>query len=665
MNSKWKTAIIWIIGIGVLALIVFVGMRDTIDRQMNPDITKAEWLSMLEDQFGTAYAEEDGDLDELVDGRFIAISSMTVLGEDRLKSITDEEINDSTMINIAVEKDVVSRKSLNRSFSRDDAGEVIAKLLELYGDPEYYPTYYEPQYKGGVVDITSFVVSDYNSDYTTFTIPRSEDADINNGNIVLIRNEYGIAEARKVIASTDNGDGTVSISATEVDDASDVMESVSFSGAADFSYLKNFVVDENDSANGESASVDTGKTYASVGSPLLLTQTVYAADGGLWERLTEKTAIQGSETSPYMDFSITIQHRTDEQGDDRWKSTLRYNGETLNPKLFEVKKDYQPESDDAHKIDFTEGTWISGDEGKGLNVNIDSKTELTIAFKNFSVTASGYAEWLDPGDEKNNIDVNVNSDIEITGKIETMAEGRYPLVTVPVPIAVTGGIVSIDFTLYMIVGLDGEVSFTYEINGAHAGMNISTKNGFVIRHGHESTNLSIDLNIEGYAGVRPEVAVCVLEEFKLVDPCMDVTAGASAETLDKHEGFEDYPPCIQLKAYAPTIKLKGHNSESTLAWKIINLLGVDDSVDIIDADYAYSHFFGKQLHIEEELDGSMNVLEGGEEVCTHITQEELSDVLEEKVQEEVDNQKQKFNEWIERKIEEWLNQWLAENCGGC
>ena len=41
MNSKWKTTFVWLIGIAVVALIVFIGMKDSIVRPMNEEKANA------------------------------------------------------------------------------------------------------------------------------------------------------------------------------------------------------------------------------------------------------------------------------------------------------------------------------------------------------------------------------------------------------------------------------------------------------------------------------------------------------------------------------------------------------------------------------------------------------------------------------------------------
>ena len=53
-----------------------------------------------------------------------------------------------------------------------------------------------------------------------------------------------------------------------------------------------------------------------------------------------------------------------------------------------------------------------------------------------------------------------------------------------------------------------------------------------------------------------------------------------------------------------------------MAYKAINFIGWagKDSFEIIDADKAYSDFWGKQMHVEVSEDGSLVGITGGEEV---------------------------------------------------
>ena len=108
-----------------------------------------------------------------------------------------------------------------------------------------------------------------------------------------------------------------------------------------------------------------------------------------------------------------------------------------------------------------------------------------------------------------------------------------------------------------------------------------------------------------------------------------------------------------------------------MAYKAINFIGWagKDSFEIIDAEKAYSDFWGKQMHVEVSEDGSLVGITGGEEVCTHIKDVDLKEELKKKAQEELEKKKQeaqkRIQEEIERRLEEMLNEWLEENCGGC
>lgn len=128
---------------------------------------------------------------------------------------------------------------------------------------------------------------------------------------------------------------------------------------------------------------------------------------------------------------------------------------------------------------------------------------------------------------------------------------------------------------------------------------------------------------------------------------------------------------MQLKLYAPLIKIGAHYGESTLAYKAINFMGwaTKDSFEIIDADMAYENFYGKKMQVEVDENGKLVAFEGGEEVCTHIKDEDLREELEKKAQEELDKKKQdaqkRIQDEIERRLEEMFNKWFEENCGGC
>lgn len=681
MSERGQKIFKWIVWIALIAIIA-LGIYKKSMKILNPPISRTEWVENLEESFGEEFPQQIGDGNKAATRDFVALTSMVMIGDERLSYYTDNTLTDDERISIAIDKGIVSQNEMDQPISDQDASEILDKVMDLYCGVESFPEYCSIRLEEGTVNGTEWNISNHNEDYTSFEVPK-ESFSGNEGDVILVRDDLGIAVPLEITAVEDTGSDTVRLETKEVDDSKNVIEAVDFSGAADFSYLLNSL----DGGSGESdtgieegkANGRTGLAYNpnQAGAPMLLCASVPGPTllaAGWWEditdKVTEKTTIQGRESTPTANLEVAVQYRVDERDDKRLTITPRLNGKFIDPKLGKgYKREWTVPSDDEQvKVDFTDGADLSD----RTNVNIDTKIKGTIKFKNLSVTADGYFECLDWDDQKNRVNVYVNSDIECDLKISQGVEGRFKLVTLDLPIAATGGTVAVDVTFYMVVGLNGEVTFTYEINGGHAGVEISVANGTITPvKSCKSKEFNLDAKVSLEAGFRGVVGVTVCNKYFLCDPYVDIKAGASAETLDKKEGFEDVPACMQLKLYAPLIKIGAHYGESTLAYKAINFIGWagKDSFEIINADKAYSDFWGKQMHVEVAEDGNLVGITGGEEVCTHIKDVDLREELEKKAQEELDKKKQeaqkKIQEEIERRLEEMLNQWLEENCGGC
>ncbi len=540
--------------------------------------------------------------------------------------------------------------------------------MNLYCGVESFPEYCSIRLEDNVVDGTGWEINSHNDDYSSLTMPKSAFSG-NVGDIILVRDDYGIAVPLTIENIDDTNSDVVNISTSEVDEDAMIIEAVEFSGYGDFSYLSNNASsDANESDGTAAAPIDAFNMY---GQPVMMCASMPAVAMAEWfethiEETAEKTAIQVTGATPSANIDITVQYRENEQGDGRFAITPRINGAFFDPKIGKgyKKEDLVPSDEDRGSVDFTDGADITDN----INLNIDSKVKGTIRLKNLSVTADGYFEWLNPGDEKNRVNVYVNSDIECNLEIKSGIEGRFKLVTIPVPIASTGGSVSVDITFYMVIGLDGSVKFTYEIEGGHVGIEVSVADKTVTPvKSCKSKNFDVEANVSLEAGVRAVVDVNVCNKYDLCDPYVEIKAGASAETLEKKEGFENLPPCVALKLYCPLIRVGAHYGESTFAYKMLNFIGwaSKDSFEIIDADKAYRNYWGKQLHVEFDENGKLTAMQGGEEVCTHVKKEELEEKLKEKAEDEIDDIKDEAERRLLDKVEEMLEEWLEKNCGGC
>ena len=663
---KW---VVWIIVIALLAGSIY----SRTNKFVNPAITRSAWIELLEDRFGKSYNTVLENENDFATGEFRAISSMNMVGDERLRFYIDDSITDEVRKSIAIQKGIVSERELNKEISNNEAEKKLNKILDFYCGPDNYPEYCSARFEDNVINGTDWAVINHDEDYTSLEI-EGEVNKVSEGDIILVRNDYGIAVPLEVTNVEDIGNGKLNVTTEEPSEESTVIEAIDFSGVGDFSYLING--NNGSGNNGSDPENDEepqdgdgtfGMAYPTGGQPLLLCSTApNLVAMGKWEEIknavNDKTTIKGNETTPEVDLEIGMVYREDEQDHHKLTITPRMNGELINPKLGKGFK-----WGDTDK-DFTDGADITD----RLNVNIDSKLKGTVKFKNMSVTADGYFECLDWDDEKNKVNVHVNADVEFDLTITSGVEGRFRLITIPVPIAATGGTVAVEVTIMMVVGIDGTVSFTYTINGGKAGieMSVAEKRVSPIKD-CDSTKFDISADAKLEAGIRAVIAVEVANKYALCDPYIEFKAGASAETLEKKKGFEDYPSCIQLKLYAPVVRSGAHYGESTLTYKALNFLGLanKDTFEVINEDTAYNLFFGKQLHIESDEQNTITILEGGEEVCTHLTDEELAKLLEKKAKEELEKKKreaqEKALEQLEKKLEEWLDNWVQKNCGDC
>ena len=232
--------IVWLI---IAILVVGQGFR-LVDFITNPNsilnskpISREEWVTMLGDGFGDeSICESVSDGDEIITGKYAAITAMSALGEERLSYLSDKELNDDTKLELALEYGIVSKKKLNNKITIGEAEEILLSALNIYCNPEYYPEYFDVQTKVDVVDADRWNIIEYNVDTQTITANIADEAP-EIGEIIMFTNEHGIAQARYVDQIFENGLGTYDVQVSPVENISDIFDSISFSGCSDFSYI--------------------------------------------------------------------------------------------------------------------------------------------------------------------------------------------------------------------------------------------------------------------------------------------------------------------------------------------------------------------------------------------------------------------------------------------
>lgn len=688
---KW---IVWLV-IATIFIVKVVDLAIVIKDAMVEPITRVEWMEQLADGFGDpsiAASVEEGEL--FTTGEYAAITAMDAIGEKRLAYLSDEELTNQKKIDIALQYGVVEKGRLIKKISEEKANEIILKALDLYCSPDYYPEYFEVKTKTEVINADRWEISKYDEESQTITANISgEPPEV--GRIIMFTDEYGIAQAKYVTQVDNTGANAYNIQVGNVNDIAEIFDELSFSGASDFSYLVGSKTPgEDDKKLGEvqqtakaSKNPFVTTVYAAEKEPILLAE---------WEWFEDKTAIKkekNTEDTKKSDIEFNLEITSTEKNGKETSKVTSY----ISVKSDGVTKKYKFEIDDTGKEKFTaevsgEGlpSFAFSENDKKATSNDTSyfKDEMgvkaNIKMEGFGVCTSGYYQWADPDDSKNYVEVLASADkVNISTSAKLSFEDKYKIGSIPIPIAVTAGVVSIDLNVYLVVGASGELTLWYEIDDPYVGMNVSTANGVKPLHGYSNEDTGVRAKIEINGGFIGEAAVVVLKTWDLADPGVDVRAYASASTIDVKDTYklkDEYlgTSCIELKAQAPVIKLTASAGKDSLVYAILDTLKVEASYDLIKKDSDSKYLKKITYHVEYESDGKITVtkLETGkkhEDLCTHIEKkpkevldsEGIVDTVEDAVDEKVNEAEEEAKKKLEKMIEDELNKWLEENCGGC
>ena len=692
MSERWQKIFKWIVWLVIAALFIVkvIDLSIAIKDAMVEPITREVWMEQLADGFGDpsiATSVEEGDL--YTTGEYAAITAMDAIGEKRLAYLTEDELSYQKKVELATQYGVIEERLLEKNISAEKADEIMVKALDLYCSPDYYPEYFSVKTKTDITNADRWNISQYDEESQTIKATINGDPP-EVGEIIMFTDEFGIAQAKYVTQINNSGANAYNIQVDDVDDITAIFDEISFSGSSDFGYL----VGGKTPGEGDKKLGQGQETAKSSYNPFVT--TVYAAESdpillAEWEWFEDKTALKkekNTEGTKKSDIEFNLEITPTEENGKEMKKVTSY----ISVKSDGMTMKYIFEIDDTGKGKLSAD--VSGDNLPSFALSEDDMSDDTsciegemgvkanIKMEGFGVCTSGYYQLADPGDSKNYVEVLASAEkVKISTSAKLSFEDKYKIGSIPIPIAATGGVVSVDLNVYLVVGASGELTLWYEIDNPYVGLNVSTANGVKPLHGYSNEDAGIRAKIELNGGFIGEAAVVVLGEWDLVDPGVDVRAYASASTIDVKDTYkvkDEYSEttCIELKVQAPVIKLTASVGEDSLLYAILDTLKVEASYDLIKKDS--DKIPQLTYHVEYEDDGKITVtkLESGkkqEDVCTHIEKkpkEELEyegivEDIEEKAEDIIDDEEEAARKKIEKMIEDALNKWLEENCGGC
>ena len=694
--------IVWIILFICIGFIIF----EKVDSVDNPIISQTEWNAMLTESFGDNALLTLKNSEEPVTREYAAITSMMALGENRLKYLTGKsEFSDSDLKKLAIKNSIVSSFNLKDTLSQKEANEIIVKALSLYFSPDYYPEYCEIETKVNIIDASLWEIVSYDKQNEILTakldfVPQQ-------GQVITLTNEFGVMEAREIKEVTSKSNNTYVLQLNEIADISQIIESISFSGYSDFSYLAS-MSNNNSTNNSRTKEEYVFETYTP-GRPLLLSSNIPGIQVAEWELSDGKLIITKDKAKDCKTSDIEISAKIVENTKDgksvtegvvyikvsagKESSIYKYTIDTEGNEKLELTNEYVEVEISKEEVKET-----SKNDSKKPASNSGFKDTTTVAaniqIEDFSVCSSAYFEGsydlfngVDVSSPNNYAEVLVGAKkVEISSKVQVATEDKYKIGSFPIPIASTVGAASVNLNLYLVITSNGEVTLWYEIEDPYVGATISVTNGLDLPHGHSSEDAGIKAKFEVGGGFIGEAALVVFNKYVLANPSVDVRAYASAGTIDvpeQYEVLEEYKgtSCLELKAQAPTISISPSSGPDSLCAKVLELKGIETTYVIIEKDSEMIPF-KVVCHLEEDKYGNLTFYildaeESHEDLCTHIkVREPVVDDdgniiinYKDQIEEEKERKRKELQEQIRKEfeaaIEKALEEFMLENCEGC
>lgn len=471
---------------------------------LDAEVTKYEWIAMLCEKNGiteynnqTAYfqdvkednsyfsyiqaAVEWGIIDAkedsfngnvAVEGKEIALTAMRILGQKKIQIYlgTDEKITDDEYIDLAIENGLIEKSQLKEKIEKDECVEILNKFETLYFGEFWKDNYSVVEYKKDIIQLSSENVLDYNTDCSKAIFQGESGREISEGSVVIFEQENTKLKVARKVESVE-GDGTTLLTPVDLDK---VVETLVVSDIAELT-LENIVnyygLEEKDDS---------------------VSNLNYHSSSGAKANRTE--------------FSLGKNN----------------NGFTLT--LFTV------EEEEEKKLALRaadKNTGIAYEVPLNVLVEADNEYEAVIDVDKIFIGGQVVYSALDDGIEY--ADVAVDAHATVSGMIKTSKEQRILLCETPVPLG--NGIVGVDVQIYLVLSVDGGISFEAEMP-IKASMCYERNKG--IRKFEPSISVekpTIEANCTGELALRVEPILVVFGCLKVVDLELDVGVVANATSV--------------------------------------------------------------------------------------------------------------------------------------
>ncbi len=668
MNKDAQRRIALIIIVAVICS-MFGSSIDKENLKENPAISVGKWNQMIAAAFQTEVQKNTNEKQPLT-GEYIAETLMDNFEEDTIKILSDEKgyVNG---VEFAVANGIISRNQVQSEFSQDAADRALSIAMDLYSSEIMYPEYNETVYRENVVEAFDWDIVSGDEEFSSIVVNTTGEAP-KEGEILLLHDEKGIAKARKVVSSQQNDQGGYVLSLARVEQLSEIAEVISFSGVAEF----DSPVEQKMS---QTAYIPMAHT-ATAGLPMPTHTSAFIVDGAknLWEgaKNTWNNIVEGVDDftddvfgynidnhgGKQTDFTIGLAIEIDDEGKKSIATIVKQDGVETEFGIGEDGELAASISFDNIEVEVEEDEEEEEEESSDVEEEAKARIEGTVSLNDFRVATKGFLVTTDWLDEDNFFDVIVDTDVAFNLAVSGEFEGKYKLSdSIECRIPITAGTVAVELVPYLVINAEGKVSLTWEIEGIKTGMNVSVEDGVKTRFNVKDKKFSAEANIEIQTGVAAEVAISFLE-FDLIDPGIEILPlTITGSVLPKNEGFENYPPCMELGIRGIDLSLSVSYGDDSATYHILKALNKNFNPTFTLIDSEETPLFEKKAHIELNEKGKPIKVEE----CTRVKHDPLGDLVEDAIGDAVDQIEDEATSYFESMIEDMIEDMLFESCGGC
>lgn len=629
-NQKIFKILVWI----SVFIFAIVGVALAIYSNSNPKVTQTEWKQMLSESFGDETLlkiKEDG---EYLTGKFAAKTAVYALGDKKIEYLKNSvQEPDYNYLDLALEFDIIKKSDFDKEITLKKAEDIISRTLDLEFSPEYYPEYCDIAYKEAVWETDLWEIIQYDAEQEKIEFVSEEIPET--GSLITFTNKYGVKKIRRIISCTTTEQNTNVADLEKIENLSEIADSVSFSGSGDFSYLTGNNEAETEDLNFQNNLMIKNKhswkrntLVLSLSAPVLTTENDW-----YWDKKEGKISKEKGEPVKTCDVSIDfeIKKTNKDKPEGIIKTTINETGSRAA-----LYYEYSTKGEDGEKLkpiveekEITINKENEKNDKKEVSIETSGSVGAYITIKGLAVCTSGYIDLKDFSNPDNYVEAYVSADeVVLNSTIKTETEIKQQVGEYQIPIAATGGTVSVTLKFYIVISAEGEVSLCYEVVSPKLGVGYSTEEKLYTINNKKDTNSDIQAKVEISGGIIGEALIEILE-IDVINPSLDLRVSGSIETLEIPDGYEkktEYKnqDCIGLSVRAPILKFSALTGEDTILYKIINHTTngeINFTFDLIDEENAPIKL---TYHIEFEKDSDSTIkklkyFDGKhEDVCTHI-----------------------------------------------